>query len=51
MRLSGDHGNDRVALYFRVGYAEDLLSTSIVSVHEVIPQLKCGVVLWVGPCL
>ena len=51
MRLSGDHGNDRVALYFRVGYAEDLLSTSIVGVHEVIPQLKCSVVLQVGPYL
>ena len=51
MRLSGDHGNDRVALYFRMGYAEDLLSTSIVSVHEVIPQSKHGVVLWVGPYL
>ena len=51
MRLSGDHGNDHVALYFRVGYAEDLLSTSIVGVHEVIPQLKHSVVLRVGPYL
>ena len=51
MCLSGDHGNDHVALYFHVGYAEDLLSTSIVSVHEVIPQSKHGVVLQVGPYL
>ena len=51
MRLSGDHGNDRVTLYFCMGYAEDLLSTSIVGVHEVIPQLKRGVVLRVGPYL
>ena len=51
MCLSNDHGNDHVALSFCVGYAEDLLSISIISVYEVIPQLKCGMVLWVGPYL
>ena len=51
MHLSGDHGNDRVTHYFHVGYAEDLLSTSIVGVREVIPQSKHSMVLWVGPYL
>ena len=51
MCLGNDHDNDHVTFSFHVGYAEDLLSTLIISVHEVIPQLKCSMVLWVGPYL
>ena len=47
--LGYDQGDDRVTLDLHVGHTQDFFSTVVISIHEVIPQLECGVMLWVVP--